>query len=221
MCVRCSKKLKPTCAQPEESFETATEDDSKVKWATEEQMQEPLPYREVDAREADVRREHVRNNCPPPHMRLVPRLNWLDAVNPETDDTEWLDPVTITRKQWDDICEDLAKVAAYDVCVDNRWPGFYQQPWFVTNAEINDALHEGRIVPGHARLCKYLLKEYGECLNRTAKKFMGADQWLIKGCNGETPNVPEDTEQITEQTPASSSMTAPNEEAEMADATEE
>jgi hypothetical protein len=142
-------------------------------------------------------------------MRLVARTNWLDTVPIEDGSTEWLDPVTITRTQWDDVCADLAKVAKSDVRVDNRWPGYYQQPWFVNNAEINDALHEGRIVPGHARLCKFLLKEYGECLNRTAKKFMGADQWLIMGCNGETPNIPEPQE--TEHAPASSSNEAPTE----------
>jgi hypothetical protein len=114
----------------------------------------------------------------------------MDECGPEDDDKQqWLDPLDLTRKQWERICTNENKIAKYSCCVDRRWPGYMQQPWFTSAQEINEALHEKRITLGHGQLCKRLLRNYGECLNRTAKKFLEADQWLVKGVNCRDPTI--------------------------------
>ena len=160
-------------------------DDGTVVWEHEEALIDTYKRMnfETDPRNAEIRRQFVAEACPPDFMRLVARATWNDPDQWQSEGTKWLDPFSMTRVHWNMICEDKAKTAAYACCIDRRWPGYFQQPWFVSMREIEEAVEEGRITTNWGRQCKELLRTYGDCMNRSHRTLLGQSSWLMQSLN--------------------------------------
>ena len=139
-------------------------------------------------------------------LRMVERQNWLWSLDKasalEVDDLA--DPIFLCKEQWSRILQRGGSIA-YGASVDRRWPGFHNQPWFITEQEVVEAWEERRITRDYKKQCCKLISKFGDCLNVTQKTMYGIPdfdtQAKFRQSNEGWASPPSDVPLMPDETP--------------------